>query len=136
MRILHDSLADAELAAAELRRGGQLGAEWQRVDTEPEYTARLNTGLDVILADYDVPGAGMLRALEIARERAPGVPYVIVSGAISAEVAVECVRLGADYVLASPYARPCAGPARKGGTALTPSAPPPGAPPRPLPRRH
>lgn len=61
---------------------------------------------DVILADYSLPGFSGSHALRIAREECPDVPFLFVSGAISDEVAAECLKAGAtDYILKDRPAR-------------------------------
>src|SRR5262249_41642873 len=61
---------------------------------------------DVILCDYRMPGFHGLHALEIAREMAPEVPLLIISGGIGEEHAVEAMRRGAhDYVMKDRIAR-------------------------------
>jgi len=97
--ILEDHAPDAELMAAELGRGG-FEPEWQRVDTEPDYLAGLDSAPDVVLADYTLPQFDMLRALQLLQERELDTPFIVVSGTIGEERAAECVRLGAaDYLL-------------------------------------
>jgi two-component system, cell cycle sensor histidine kinase and response regulator CckA len=57
---------------------------------------------DLILADYTVPGYGGLFALRLTREKQPAVPFIMLSGELSEEEAVECLRAGAsDYLLKS-----------------------------------
>jgi signal transduction histidine kinase len=60
----------------------------------------LKPGIDVILSDYTLPGWNALRALELFRASRLDVPFIVVSGTISDEKAVECIKLGAsDYLL-------------------------------------
>ena len=55
---------------------------------------------DLILADYTLPGFDALSALRLAREKCPEVPFMIVSGTIDEDAAVELLKNGAtDYVL-------------------------------------
>ncbi|MGE0445864.1 MAG: response regulator [Vicinamibacterales bacterium] len=97
--LVEDLPADAELMLAELHRGG-LDADVERVDREDAYLAALNRSLDIVLSDFNVPGFGALRALELLKERAPEVPFIVVSGSIGEETAVELLRNGAsDYLL-------------------------------------
>ncbi|HVR41996.1 MAG TPA: ATP-binding protein [Thermoanaerobaculia bacterium] len=101
LRILHleDSAVDAGLVADHLRRDG-LDAEITLVQSEKEFREGLAEHPDVILTDYNLPTFDGLRALEIARELAPSIPFVYVSGTIGQELAVEALRGGAtDYVL-------------------------------------
>jgi len=98
--ILEDHQDDAELMLHELRREG-FSLIWEWVQTEPEYLTHLQTQyFDIILADYTLPQFDALRALELVKERALDVPFIIVSGSISEEVAVHCMKQGAaDYLL-------------------------------------
>jgi len=98
--ILEDHEDDAALMLRELRREGYT-LEWDWVQTEAEYLARLQEhNFDLILADYSLPQFDALRALDVVRTRALDVPFIIVSGSISEEVAVDCMKQGAaDYLL-------------------------------------
>jgi PAS domain S-box-containing protein len=97
--IVEDRLADAELMLHELRRAG-LAVDWQRVETEADFVAALEPTLDLILADYTLPQFTGLRALQLLQERGFDIPFIVVTGSISEEVAVECMKQGAaDYLL-------------------------------------
>ena len=97
--ILEDREEDAELMVHELRRAG-FDPQWQRVDTEGDFLAHLNQELDVVLADYSLPQFDAQRALEHLKKRGLDVPFIIVSGCIGEERAVECMKYGAtDYLL-------------------------------------
>ncbi len=103
--ILEDVPVDAELMVHELRRAG-FAPQWTRVDTESDYLAGLHADLDVVLADYRLPQFDALSALEHLKESGWDVPFIIVSGAISEEAAVESMKQGsADYVLKDRMAR-------------------------------
>jgi PAS domain S-box-containing protein len=103
--VLEDVPSDAELMLHELRRAG-FDPDWRRVDTESEYLAHLDDGLDVILADYRLPQFDALGALYHLNERGLDIPFIIVSGAISEEAAVGAMKQGAsDYVLKDRMAR-------------------------------
>src|SRR5262245_65329655 len=96
---LEDSAADAELVLRELRRAG-FDPQAVRVETEQDYLAHLGPALDLILADYSLPQFDALLALHLLRERGLDIPFIIISGSISEEVAVECMKQGAaDYLL-------------------------------------
>jgi len=103
--ILEDRSEDAELALHELRRAGYV-PEWVRVETEPEYLARLGQDWDIILADYNLPEFSGMRALELLRERDPDFPFIIVSGTIGEDKAVAAMKAGAnDYIMKDRLAR-------------------------------
>ena len=98
--ILEDHEDDAALMLRELHREG-FTPVWEWVQNESEYLARLQErDFDLILADYSLPQFDALRALEVVRGRALDVAFIIVSGSISEEVAVHCMKQGAaDYLL-------------------------------------
>jgi len=97
--ILEDRPADAKLLVHELRRAG-FDPDWQRVDTENDYLTGLEPAPDIILADYSLPQWNASHALHVLQERGLDIPFVIVSGTIGEDLAVECMRQGAaDYLL-------------------------------------
>ncbi|MGQ0694291.1 MAG: putative bifunctional diguanylate cyclase/phosphodiesterase [Nitrospiraceae bacterium] len=97
--ILEDREEDAELMLHELRRAG-FDPQWHLVDTEADFLAHLNQELDVILADYSLPQINAQQAHEQLKKRGLEVPFIIVSGCIGEERAVECMKYGAtDYLL-------------------------------------
>jgi PAS domain S-box-containing protein len=97
--ILEDRQSDAELALRALRQAG-FDPSWRRVETEQDYTACLHPSLDLILADYTLPEFDALSALRLLRARELDVPFIIVSGSISEDIAVMAIQLGAtDYLI-------------------------------------
>jgi len=103
--ILEDEPAHAELEVRELLRA-EFAPEWQRVETEEAYLEHLGASPDLILADYSLPQFGALRALELLRDRGLEIPFIVVSGTMGEEVAVDLMRLGAaDYLLKDRLAR-------------------------------
>ena len=103
--LVEDNVMDAELLIRELHRAG-FTADWQRVDNEKDYLARLNDEVDLILSDYQLPQFDGLRALELLQERGQDVPFIIVSGAIGEDTAVMAIKHGAaDYLLKDRLAR-------------------------------
>src|SRR3990172_7577889 len=103
--ILEDRQTDAELMVHELRRAG-FDPDWERVETEADYVAHLDPSLDLILADYALPQFDGLRALQLLQERGLDIPFIIVSGTIGEELAVNAMKRGAaDYLLKDRLAR-------------------------------
>jgi PAS domain S-box-containing protein len=97
--ILEDRPADAELTARELRQTG-FEVDWQRVDTEADYLAHLDPPPDIVLADYSLPQWDAPRALRALQERGLDIPFIMISGTVGEDVAVECIKQGAaDYLL-------------------------------------
>jgi two-component system, cell cycle sensor histidine kinase and response regulator CckA len=102
---LEDRPADVELMLHELHRTG-FEPVWQRVETEPEFLASLSAGYEVILSDYCRPSFDVLRALALLQAHGMDIPLIVVTGSISEEVAVECMKHGAaDYLLKDRLAR-------------------------------
>ena len=101
MLIVEDSEDDALLLLRELRRGGY-EPDHERVDT-PEAMREVLAGSaswDVIVSDYRLPRFSAPEALKLAREVDPETPFVVVSGKIGEDVAVEMMKAGAhDYVM-------------------------------------
>jgi signal transduction histidine kinase/FixJ family two-component response regulator len=98
--MVEDSQSDAELAMIELRRGG-FAPVYTRVDTPAAMAAALDAGgWEVVIADYRLPGWSGLAALKMVQERQLDLPFIVVSGTIGEETAVEAMKAGAhDYVL-------------------------------------
>jgi diguanylate cyclase (GGDEF)-like protein len=98
--LVEDDTEDAELVLYNLRKQG-IDCVSHRVETEPAMREALLTFQpDLILSDFSLPRFDGLSALEVARELAPDVPFIFVSGTIGEERAVEALRRGAvDYVL-------------------------------------
>jgi signal transduction histidine kinase len=104
--LVEDSEDDALLLARHLERGGyELDVE--RVETAETFERALDQGgWDVVLSDYVLPGYSGLDALKAVRERELDVPFIIVSGHIGEETAVEAMKAGADdYVMKSNLVR-------------------------------
>ncbi len=98
--MLEDSPLDAELVGAALR-AEDLRFEVSRVDDRARFVSHLERGgLDLILADYQLPAFDGVTALRLARLRRPETPFIFVSGALGEELAIETLKAGAtDYVL-------------------------------------
>jgi DNA-binding NtrC family response regulator len=97
--IVEDRPADAELIVRELRRAG-FAPDWNRVDTEGEFSASLRSDPEVILCDYVMPEFSGLGALELLHQSKLEIPLIIVSGTIGEETAVAAMKEGAtDYLL-------------------------------------
>ena len=107
LRVLHleDSELDHELTLAQLRRGG-LDVQMLRVDAEPEFLRALEQDWDAVLSDYNLPGFSGLVALDLLKARDSGIPFLLLSGEIGEDAAVEAMRNGAaDYLLKNNMAR-------------------------------
>jgi len=98
--LLEDNPEDAELVAR-LLAGGGLSCEIRRVDSREGYTAALSEGpFDLILSDYGLPGFDGSAALALAHSLHPETPFIVVSGVIGEDLAIDMLRRGAtDFVL-------------------------------------
>jgi hypothetical protein len=97
--LLEDNPNDVELVLRQLRHDGY-DPIWERVETREDYIARLSPDLDLILSDYQLPQFNGMQALELLKERAIDVPFILVSGTIGEDLAVQAMRSGAtDYLL-------------------------------------
>lgn len=97
--IVEDRISDATLVVRELERAG-FAPTWKRVDTEEQYVSQLETLPELILADYNMPKFGAIRALEVLHTAGLDIPFIIVSGSIGEDVAIAAVKQGAaDYLL-------------------------------------
>jgi len=100
--LIEDDAMDAELIVRYLQSGGIL-CEWLRVETEIQLRGALRQFKPmVILSDFTLPQFDGLSACTIAQELSPHVPFILVSGTIGEERAVEMIKRGAsNYVLKS-----------------------------------
>ena len=102
LRILHleDEPDYCELVKALLEKDG-LAADVVLVQDLKDFIAAVDKGrFDIILADYRLPNCTGLDALREARRRCPSTPFVLVSGTIGEQAAIEAMKSGAtDYVL-------------------------------------
>ncbi len=98
--ILEDLPTDAELAQRELERFLK-DFEVKVVDTEKGFVQALKTfNPDLIIADYMLPTFDGLSALKIRQDKCPFTPFVILTGSMNEDIAVECMKAGADdYVI-------------------------------------
>lgn len=97
LRILYleDDPDDLELARLALKRDG-LQCEVHGVASREEFSRAMEGDPpDVILSDGSVPGFDGFDALAMARQRMPEVPFILVSGAVTAELEQRSQRSGA-----------------------------------------
>ncbi len=104
--MVEDSDDDAQLVLVKLRRAGY-NIEFIRVDNEPELRAALEAkNWQIVVSDYSMPGFSGLKALQILRENDQDTPFILVSGTVGEEIAVEAMRCGAnDYIMKDNLAR-------------------------------
>lgn len=112
--IVEDSEDDKDLLVRELRRGGY-DVEYRWVWTAPDMRAALaERDWDVVLSDFSMPDFSAEAALDVLRESGLDLPFLIVSGTIGEETAVNALQAGAhDFLLKGRLARLCPAIARE-----------------------
>ena len=97
---IEDSEDDVLLLTRQLRVGGYAPA-FERVETADGLRSALHRGgWEVIISDYSMPRFNGMEALSITLETDPDVPFLLISGTVGEEVAVESVKAGAaDYLM-------------------------------------
>jgi CheY-like chemotaxis protein len=98
--IIEHAANDAELCLHELQRAG-FQCQPHIVGTYPEFLDHLQRFYyDIFLSDYRLPGWTGMDALSVIRKSGSEIPFILVTGTLGEETAVECVRQGVtDYVL-------------------------------------
>jgi signal transduction histidine kinase len=108
LQVLHleDSPSDSALAGEFLESEG-VPCELHRVETREEFEAALRSGgLDLILADFQLPAFDGLTAFLLARQLRPEVPFIMLTGKLGEEYAIDTLKLGVtDYVLKQSFTR-------------------------------
>lgn len=98
--MIEDNPDDEALVLRAIRKGG-FNVEHVRVDNRDDLLMVLkNRDWDIVLSDYQMPEFNGLAALKIVKQRNKDLPFIVVSGTIGEEVAVEAMRSGAqDYLM-------------------------------------
>jgi PAS domain S-box-containing protein len=104
--MVEDSHDDVDLVLRELRRAGY-DPQHLRVDNAEDLRAALVTReWDLVMSDHAMPGFSSLAALAVLRETHVDLPFLIVSGSIGEQAAVDGMRAGAnDYLMKGNLAR-------------------------------
>jgi PAS domain S-box-containing protein len=104
--VIEHSIADAELNLHELQQAG-FQCRPHIVGTREEFLDHIQRfQYDIVLADYRLPGWTGMDALVEIRRSGREVPFILVTGTLGEEIAVECIRQGVtDYVLKGHLAR-------------------------------
>ena len=104
--IVDDSEDDCFLLVRQLKKGG-FRPTYERVDVAETMSDALdNHHWDLILCDYSMPGFSAFSALEIYNQNGFDMPFIIVSGTIADEIAVDAMKAGAhDYIMKNNMAR-------------------------------
>ncbi|HXN22641.1 MAG TPA: diguanylate cyclase [Candidatus Dormibacteraeota bacterium] len=103
---IEDCQADVERCLQELQKAG-LAAQVDVVDTPEKFSQKLSANrYDVILADYRLQVWTARDALRLLQKHGRDIPFILVSGTLGEDTAVECIKEGAsDYVLKDRLAR-------------------------------
>jgi len=98
--LIEDEPLDADLNSKEIRKILPKSV-FERVDCEIDLIHALRQYCpEIIISDYNMPSFDGLTALKIARKIYPEIPFIIVTGSVNEDTAVECMKAGAsDYVL-------------------------------------
>ncbi len=108
LRILfvEDIISDAELIWHEIEKNSVPFTK-QLIDNKEDYVNALESACpDIIISDYSMPRFDGMTALMLRNELCPLTPFILVTGSINEEVAVECMKSGADdYILKENLAR-------------------------------
>jgi signal transduction histidine kinase len=104
--LLEDNEHDALILVRHLKQGGY-EVDFERVETQATFEESLDRGeWDLVFADYVLPGYSGLAALKEVQKRELDVPFIVVSGKIGEETAVDAIKAGAHgYVLKSNFVR-------------------------------
>jgi diguanylate cyclase (GGDEF)-like protein/PAS domain S-box-containing protein len=106
MLLVEDQEDDALLLLRALRRGGY-DPQYERVETPEAMSAALDRqSWDVVISDYSMPRFSGPAALRLLQQRGLDLPFIIVSGNIGEDIAVEAMKAGAhDYIMKGSVAR-------------------------------
>ena len=96
--LAEDSPDDAQLIVLHLEQDG-FDITYRRVDTAAAFQAALDSPPELILSDFAMPQFDGLQALRIVRERGLDIPFILISGTIGEELAVQAIKLGVDDYL-------------------------------------
>ncbi|MDF7807929.1 PAS domain S-box protein [Pontiellaceae bacterium B12219] len=104
--VLEDQPNDAELEIAELEQAG-FDCDWKRVETREGFLAELESpDFDLIISDFALPSFDGLTALSLVRESNVDIPFILVSGTLGEEIAIDSLKAGAtDYVMKTRLSR-------------------------------
>ncbi len=98
--LVEDLPSDAEILWHELSRNG-INFEKRHVENRKDYVNELMSFVpDLIISDYALPQFDGMEALLLKNDLSPLTPFILVTGSVNEEIAVECMKAGADdYVL-------------------------------------
>ncbi len=104
--IVEDSSIDAEIIVRQIEQSG-FKLNWDRIFTAEDLSKEMEKrNWDLVISDFEMGEFNGIEALKIVRSMQPNLPFIMVSGVVGEEVAVEAMKLGAnDYVMKENLAR-------------------------------
>ncbi len=98
--ILEDNEDDAELLKRHLGKAGIMFS-YRIVETRKDFITSLHEFKpDLIISDYSLPRINGMEALSLRKDYTPNIPFILVTGSLNEDIAVECMKAGADdYVI-------------------------------------
>jgi PAS domain S-box-containing protein len=94
--VVEDSELDAALLLKELARGS-FDVAWERVETaEAMREALARKPWDIVVSDYSMPTFDAPRALALLQSTGIDIPFIVVSGTVGEDNAVEALKAGAN----------------------------------------
>ncbi len=104
--MLENSAEDAELIQR-LFQKEKLNCKFRLATNKDTYLLALDEfHPDIILSDHSLPGFNSEDAFKIARQRFPDIPFIMITGTIPEEYAVNMIKKGVDdYILKDSMAR-------------------------------
>ena len=104
--IVEDSESDTELIIRQFQKANY-DITYERVETDDQMMAAIEKrSWDLVIADYSLPEFNAPAALAILQKSGLDIPFVVVSGAIGEETAIEIMKAGAhDYIMKNNMSR-------------------------------
>lgn len=98
--LLEDYDLDAEMVKSQLKR---VQPNWtvEHVTNENDFEKQLKNSVpDIVLSDYNMPSYNGMEAFKTVKKNYPQTPFIIVTGELPEEVAIECIKKGVDdYII-------------------------------------
>ncbi len=97
--VLEDNPDDAELIVLALEQSG-LDIRSRLAANQTDYLRELSPEIDLILSDFYLPDYDAIKALEQRNAQQLDIPFIMITGSLTEEIAAACIQLGAaDYLM-------------------------------------